>query len=195
MIHIEVRASVPYATIAAQALALFEREPYAIDAGLVRGPVHVSDVVVRPSGEQLTVAVSVRAELAWPLPLVRGVVEVSGTPVYDGDAQRLRLSDVSVTGDVDHVLARAALALKRRAIVDALEGFSLDLEPVLRDLRDRLNASLSGRGLAPNVALQGRVEMMRVDDVLVDEALIVVASASGRLSTIIDPPLRAAEHD
>lgn len=188
MIRIEVRASVSYAAIAAQALAAIQSNPYRIDAGLVRGQVHVSDVVVRPSGVQLTVTVALRAELAWPVPVVRGVVKVSGTPVYDGTTQRLRLSDVSITGDVDHVLARAALALKRRAIVDALNAFSLDLEPVLRELRDRLNASLSGRGLAPNVALQGHVETMRVDDILLAEALVVVASASGQLRVLIDPP-------
>jgi hypothetical protein len=34
----------------------------------------------------------------------------------------LRLSDVTVTADVDHVLARAAFAYKRGEIVDALAG-------------------------------------------------------------------------
>lgn len=187
MISMVVRASVSYAAIAAQALAAFERKPYAIDAGLVRGRVYVSDVLVRPLGAQLTVAVTFQADLARPLPRVRGILNVSATPVYDGNTQSLRLSDVSITGDVDHLLARAALAFKRRAIVDALNDVSLDLEPVLRDLRDRLNASLSGHGLVPNAALQGQVETMRVDDILVAEELIVVASASGQLRVIIDP--------
>ncbi|MCA1789349.1 MAG: DUF4403 family protein [Thioalkalivibrio sp.] len=155
-------------------------------AGFVRGLLHISDVLVRPLGAQLTVAVTFQADLAWPLPLVRGVVKVSATPVYDGETQSLRLGDVSITGDVDHVLARAALAFKRRDIIDALNDFSFDLEPVLRDLH-RLNASLSGHGVAPNAALQGQVETMRVDDILVAEELIVVASASGQLRVIMDP--------
>lgn len=187
MIRMVVRASVSYAAIAAQALAAFERHPYAIDAGLVRGRVSISDVLVRPLDAQLTVAITFRADLARPLPRVRGILNVSATPVYDGETQRLRLSDVSITGDVDHLLARAALALKRRAIVDALNDVSLDLEPVLRGLRDRLNASLSGHGFAPNVALGGHIATMRVDDILVAEELIVVASASGQLRVIIDP--------
>ena len=186
MISLVVRVSVPYAAIAEQLSAFVERDPYPITAGLVRGRVHVSDVLVRPSGARLTVDVSFRAELAWPVPVVRGVLHVSGTPVYDASTQRLRLSDVSITGDVDHVLARAALAFKRRAIEGALTAFSLDLEPVLRDLRDRLNASLSGRGLAPNVPIQGQVETMRVDEILVAEELIVVASASGHVRALAD---------
>ena len=167
MIRMEVRVSVPYAAIAAQALALRE-------------------VHVRPSGPQLTVAVAFRAELAWPAPLVRGTLRVAGTPIYDAATQRLRLSDVSITGDVDHVLARAALAYKRRALVDALSGFSLDLEPVLRRLRDRSNAGLAGRDLAPNVALRGHVETMRVDEILLADELILVASASGDVRAIAD---------
>ncbi len=188
MISMVVRASVSYAAIAAQALAAFERKPYAIDAGIVRGQMSISDVLVRPLGAQLSVAITFQADLARPLPRVRGILNVAATPVYDGETQRLRLSDVSITGDVDHLLARAALAFKRRAIVDALNDVSLDLEPVLRDLRDRANASLSGHGVAPNVALQGHVETVRVDDILVAEQLIVVASASGQLRVIIDPP-------
>lgn len=190
MISLVVRASVSYAALAAQALAAFESNAYAIHAGPVRGQVHVSDVLVRPSGAQLTVAVTFRADVAWPLPRVRGTVNVEATPVYDGETQRLRLSDVSVTDAVDPVLARAALAVTRRRIVDALGDFSLDLEPVLRDLRDRLNASLSGYGVAPKVALHGQIETMRVDDVLVEEELIVVASASGQLRLVFDPPVR-----
>ncbi len=190
MISMVVRASVPYAAIAAQVLAVIERHPYSIDAGIVRGQVHVSDVLVRPLGAQLEVAVAFRADVAWPLPRVRGTVKVKATPVYDGDTQRLRLRDVSVTGAVDPVLARAALAATRHRIVDALSDFSLDLEPVLRDLRDRLNANLSGYGVAPKVALDGRIETMRVDDVLLEEALIVVASASGQLRVVFDPPIR-----
>lgn len=187
MISIEVRVSISYAALAAQALVAFESNPYTIDEGVVRGRVHVSDVLVRPSGAQVAVAVTFQADLAWPLPNVHGIVNVLGTPVYDRETQRLRLSDVSITGEIDHVLARAALAFKRRAIVDALNEFSLDLEPVLRDLRDRSNASLSGYGIAPNAALQGQIETMRVDDILVAEELIVVASASGELRVIIDP--------
>lgn len=102
----------------------------------------------------------------------------------------MRLSDVAITGDVDHVLARAALAIKRRAIVDALNDVSLDLEPVLRDLKARLNASLSGYGFAPNAALHGQVETMHVDDILVAEELIVVASAFGELLEPLPSELR-----
>lgn len=187
MISVVVRASVSYAAIAAQALAAFESRPHTIDAGLVRGKVHVSDVIVRPLGAQLTVAITFQADMKWPLPRVRGIVNLSATPVYDADTQRLRLSDVAITGDVDHVLARAALASKRRGIVDALNDVLFDFEPVLRDLRDRLNAGLSGSGIAPKVALQGRVETMHVDDIILAEELIVVASASGQLRVIMDP--------
>ena len=191
MISVVVRASVSYAAIAAQALAAMQSNPYTIDTGLVRGKVHVSDVLVRPLGAQLAVAVTIRADLAWPLPRVHGIVNLSATPVYDGETQTLRLNDVSFTGDVDHVLARAALAFKRGDIVDALEKASVDFEPLLRDLRDRLNASLTGHGLAPRVALQGHVETMRVDDILLAEELVVVASASGQLRVTIDPPVVA----
>ena len=76
-----------------------------------------------------------------------------------------RLSDVSFTADVDHVLARAAIAHKRREIIDALTGVSVEVEPLLRDLRDRLNAGLSDHRLAPGVALRGHVETMRVNDI------------------------------
>lgn len=190
MISLVVRASVSYAALAAQALAVLESKPYSIHAGPVRGQVHIRDVHVRPSGAQLTVAVALRADMAWPLPRVHGTVDVEATPVYDGKTQRLRMRDVAVTGTVDPVLARAALAVARRRIVDALSDFSLDLEPVLRDLGDRLNANLSGYGVAPKVALHGRIEAMRVDDVLLEEELIVLASASGQLRLVLDPPVQ-----
>lgn len=188
MISMVVRASVPYSDVAALALAAIERKPVTFEARFVRGQVHVSDVLIRPSGAQLAVAVTVLADLAWPLPRVRGVLDFAATPVYDGETQALRLSDVSLTADVDHVLARAAFAFKRSEIVDALDAVSLDVEPWLRDLRDRLNASLSGSGLAPGVALRGHVETMRVDDILIAEELVVVASATGRLRATVDPP-------
>jgi hypothetical protein len=181
MIRVEVRASVPYSEIAAQALAVLERRPVAVDTRFVRGQLHVRDVRVHASGARLAVAVSLQGDLAWPLPRVRGTLALSATPVYDAETQTLRLSDVTVTADVDHVLARAAFAYKRGEIVDALAGASFDAGPLLRDLRDRLNASLSGGGSAAGVALQGHVETMRVHDVLLAEELVVVASASGRL--------------
>jgi hypothetical protein len=187
MIRMEVRASVPYSEIATLALAAMKSRPVAVGAGFVRGDVHVSDVRIHPSGARLEVAVTFVADLAWPLPRVRGVLGLSATPVYDAETQSLRLGDVSTTADVDHVLARAALALKRREIVDALADLSLDLEPLLRGLRDRTNASLS-HGLAPGVALQGQVETMRVDDILLGEELVVVASAAGRIGVTTDPP-------
>lgn len=190
MISLMVRASVSYPALAAQALAAFESNPFSIHAGPVRGQVHISDVLVRPSGARLMVTMTFRADVTWPMPRVRGTVNVEATPVYDGETQRLRLSDVSVTGAVDPVLARAALAITRRRIVDALSGSSLDLEPVLRDLRDRLNANLSDYGVAPKVALHGQVETMRVDDIHLEEELIVVASASGQLRVVFDPPVR-----
>lgn len=189
MIRMVVRVSVSYAAIAAQAMAALEHEPYPIDTRFVRGQVHVTDVQVRPSGAQLAAAVTLDADLAWPLPRVRGVVTVSGTPVYDAEAQSVRLRDVAITGDVDHVLARAALAIKRREIVDALSAFSFDLGPVLLDLRERVNAGLSGHEVAPNATLHGQVETMRVDELVVGEELTVVASASGQLRVSLDPPV------
>jgi hypothetical protein len=188
MISVEVRVSVPYADIAALALSAMESRPVPVDAGVVRGRVHVSDVRIRPSGPRLAVAVTFLADLAWPLPRVRGVLDLTGTPVYDGETQSVRLSEVAFTADVDHVLARAALAVKRREILDALDGLSLGVEPLLRDLRDRTNTSLSGHRLAPGVVLQGHVETIRVNDVRLAEELVVVASASGQLRVIIDPP-------
>jgi hypothetical protein len=186
-IRIDVRASVPYSEIAAQALAVLESRPVTVDTGLVRGQAHVRDVRVHASGARLAVAVTLQADLAWPLPRLRGTLALSATPVYDAETQTLRLSDVTVTADVDHVLARAAFAYKRGEIVDALAGASLDVGPVLRDLRDRLNTSLSGHRPAPGVALQGHVETLRVHDVLLADELVVVASASGRLRVIVDP--------
>jgi hypothetical protein len=186
-IRVEVRASVPYAEIAAQALAVLESRPVSVDTRFVRGQLHVRDVRVHASGARLVVALSLHGDLAWPLPQVRGTLELCATPVYDAEAQTLRLSDVTVTADVDHVLARAAFAYKRGEIVDALAAASFDVAPLLRDLRDRLNASLSGLGSAPGVAPRGRVETMRVHDVLLAEDLIVVASASGRLRLIGEP--------
>jgi hypothetical protein len=118
------------------------------------------------------------------LPRVRGVLDLAAVPVYDPETQTLRLSDVTVTADVDHVLARAAFAYKRGEIVDTLAGAALDVQPLLQDLRDRLNAGLSGHELAPGVALLGHVETLRVHDVLLAEELVVVASASGRLRVV-----------
>jgi hypothetical protein len=181
MLTVEARASVPYSEIAAQALAALENRPLAIDAGVVRGRVRASGVRIRASGARLAVAVTVQADLAWPLPRVRGILDLSAVPLYDGDTQTVRLSDVRVTADVDHVLARAAFAFKRGEIVDALNGVSFEAGPLLRDLRDRLNAGLSGHALAPGVVLHGHVETLRVVDILVAQELVVVASASGRL--------------
>jgi hypothetical protein len=177
----------PYSEIATQALAVLERRPVTVDARFLRGQVHVSGVRIHASGARLAVAVTFQADLAWPLPRVRGVLDLTAVPVYDGETETLRLSDVTVTADVDHVLARAAFGFKRDQIVDALRGASFDVGPLLRDLRDRLNASLSGHGVAPGVALSGHVETMRVHDILLAEELVVVASASGRLRVIVDP--------
>lgn len=188
MIRIEVRTSIPYDTIAAQVSGALERTPYTIATRLVRGQVHVRDVAVRPSGKRLVVTATLDAALAWPLPRVRGVVHVSGTPVYDAEAQTLRLGDVSIAGDVDHVLARAALAFKRRAVADAIADFTLDLESVLGELRKRLNDALAGHVVAPSATLHGHVETLRVDDVLLEASLTVVASASGRLGVRFDAP-------
>jgi len=188
MITIEVRASVPYAEIAAQALAALESRPVAVDTRFVRGQVHVRDVHIHPSGARLAVAVTVRADLNWPLPRVHGVLKLSTTPVFDDESQTLRLSDVSFTADVDHVLARAAIAHKRQEIIDTLNGVSVEVEPLLRDLRDRLNAGLSDHRLAPGVAMRSHVETMRVNDILISEALVVVASASGQVHVSTDPP-------
>jgi hypothetical protein len=189
MITIEVRASVPYAEIAAQAAAALAIRPMPVDARFVRGHVHVMDVQIRPSGARLAVAVTFRADLDRPLPRVRGVLRLSATPVYDSEAQTVRLSDVTVAADVDHVLARAALAYKRREIVDALSAVSVEVEPLLRDLRSRLNTGPANHRVAPGVTLQGHVETMRVLDVLVEEELVVVASATGQLRVIVAPPV------
>lgn len=177
----------PYSEIAAQALAVLESRPVTVDTGLVRGQLHASEVRVHASGARLAVAVTLQADLAWPLRRIRGILDLSAVPVYDGEAQSLRLSEVMVTADVDHVLARAAFAYKRGEIVDALAGASFDVGPLLQGLRDRLNASLSGHGLAPGVVLQGHVETLRVHDVLLAEELVVVASASGRLRVTSGP--------
>jgi hypothetical protein len=186
-ISVEVRTSVPYSEIAAQALAVLERRPVPIDAGFVRGQVHATDVRIHASGARLAVAVTLRADLAWPLPRVRGVLDLAAVPVYDPETQTLRLSDVAVTADVDHVLARAAFAYKRGEIVDTLASAALDVQPLLQDLRDRLNAGLSGHELAPGVALLGHVETLRVHDILLADELVVVASASGRLRVVSGP--------
>ena len=189
MITIEVRASVPYAEIAAQALAALEGRPVPVATRFVRGHVRVRDVHIHPSGARLAVAVTFRADLNWPLPRVRGVLNLSATPIYDDESQTLRLSDVSFTADVDHVLARAAIAHKRREIIDTLRGVSVEVEPVLRDLRDRLNTGLSDHRLAPGVALRGHVETMRVNGILLSEALVVVASATGQVHVSTALPL------
>ncbi len=191
MISVEVRASVPYSELAAQAWAALERRPVPVDAGLVRGSLRVSDVRIRPLGPQLVVAVTLIADLAWPLPRVHGVLNLSATPLFDPDAQTLRLSDVALTAEVDHALARAAFAYKRREIVDALRGVSFEVEPMVHRLRDRLNTNLAEAALAPGVALQGHVETMRVTDIRLADELVVVASASGRLRVVIAP--RAVE--
>lgn len=188
MITIEVRAAVPYSEIAAQALAALESRPVTVDTRFVRGHVHVSELHIHPSGARLSVAVTVRADLNWPLPQVRGVLNLSATPVYDDESQTLRLSDVSITADVDHVLARAAIAHKRREIIDALNGVSVEVEPLLRDIRDRLNTGLSDHRVAPGIALRGQVETIRVNEILLSEALVVVASASGQLRVRTTPP-------
>jgi hypothetical protein len=187
LIRMEARAFVPYSEIATQALAALVTRPLSVDTGVVRGQVHVVDVRVRASGAKLAAAVTFRAELAWPLPRLRGILDVEAMPVYDGEAQTLRLSDVTVTADVDHVLARAAFAFKRGEIVDALNRMSFDLGPRLRDLRDRLNAGLTGHGLAPGLVLHGHVATLRVTDILLAEELVVVASASGRLRVTSGP--------
>jgi hypothetical protein len=188
MITIEVRVSIPYEEIAAQALAVLESRPVPVDTRFVRGHVHVRDVHIHPSGARLTVAVTVRADLNWPLPRFRGVLNLSAAPVYDDESQTLRLSDVSFTADVDHVLARAAIAHKRQEIIDTLKGVSVEVEPLLRDLRDRLNTGPSDHRFAPGVALRGHVETMRVHDIVLAEALVVVASASGQVHVSTDPP-------
>jgi hypothetical protein len=187
MISLEARASVPYDEIAAQALTAIESRPVTVDAGVVRGRLHVVDVRVRASGARLAVAATFQADLAWPLPRVRGTLDLSARPIYDADTQTVRLSDVTVTADVDHVLARAAFAFKRAEIVDALNGLSLEAGPMLQDLRARLNAGLSGHELAPGIVLQGQVETLRVIDILLAEELVVVASASGRLRVTSGP--------
>jgi hypothetical protein len=187
MISIEVRASVPYSEIAAQVVAALESRPVTVDAAFIRGTVRVSEVVIHPSGAQLAVAVTLLADLAWPLPRVRGVLNLTATPVYDGETQTLRLREVAFTADVDHVLARAAFALRRGEIVDKLNAVAVDVEPLLQDLRDRLNVSLTDHVVAPGVALRGQVETMRVDDIRLAEELVVVASVSGQLRMIVDP--------
>jgi hypothetical protein len=187
MISMEARASVPYSEIAAQAAAALATRPLTVDAKYVRGQLHVRDVRVRPSGVRLEVTVTFHADLAWPLPRVRGTLDVSAMPLYDGETQTVRLSDAKVTADVDHVLARAAFAFKRGEIVEALNGMSFDVAPLLQDLRDRLNASLDGHELAPGVVLQGHVETLRVVDIQLAEELVVVASASGRLRVSLGP--------
>jgi hypothetical protein len=188
MIRIEVRAAVPYAVIAEHATAAMKRRPILVDEGLVRGQVRVEDVRVEPSGAQLTVTVRFVADLAWPLPRVRGSVRLTGTPVFDEGAQSLRLRDVAFAGDVDHFLARAALAVKRRSIVDTLTGRSLDLGPILGTLRARINTVMDGHRPVTDVAVDGAVDVLRVDDIVVAEDLIVVASAAGRLRVVLDSP-------
>jgi hypothetical protein len=187
MISVVVRASVPYSEIATQALVAIERRPMTIDTRFLKGQVRVDDLLIRPSGAQLAVAVTLVADLAWPLPRVRGTLDLAATPAFDGPSQTLRLRDVSVTADIDHVLARAAFVYKRGEIVEALRDLSLEVEPLLRDLRDRLNSSLTGHALAPGVELHGQVETMRVEDLLVAEELVIVASASGRLRVSVAP--------
>lgn len=188
MIRLEVRAALPYAEIAAQVLAYLKGRPIPVDQGPVRGQLRVEDVRIRPSGGHLAVTVGFVADLAWPLPQVRGSVHGTARPDFDEATQSVRLRDVALTADVDPVLARAVFASRRRRMQEALADLSLDVQPTLERLRDGVNAGLAGPRRTPGVAVEGAVDAVRVEGILVSDDLIVVASATGRLRVKLEAP-------
>ena len=111
---------------------------------------------------------------------VRGPVRVTDV--------RVRPSGAQLTASVALDAELASPRPRVREIVDALDAFAFDLGPVLHDLHERPNASLSDRDATPTTAVRGRIETLRVDDLLLGEEVTVVASASGDLRSHLDAP-------
>lgn len=181
-VEIRLPAFADYDLISDQAADLLRDQTFPIEAGSLRGTVRVNDVAVYPAGSRLALRVTLHADLASPFPDVRASATLVATPVLDEATQTLTLTDVAYTADIDNIIARALLALRRAEVAETLESLTLDLSPVAEQARGELSAALNDVEFEPGVRVTGSVDEVAVTDLTLTEKLSLTAIVTGQVT-------------
>ncbi|GGN40201.1 hypothetical protein GCM10010842_24840 [Deinococcus daejeonensis] len=184
-VNLSVPVRLPYPELSAAATREAARRTLTLPVP-TSPTLRVTGVTLTPQGAQLNAAVQL--QISGPLGLrLSATTDVRGTPTLDAAGQVLTLRNVTVTtrraGLTGRVLAWLADA---RAQAHVTQAARFDLRPRLDAVRAQVQARLPFSP-APGVTLGGTLRALKVTDVRVTPAaLVVTGEAMGTLDARVD---------